>query len=714
VTWAVTGLGMVTSLGEDTDSSFAAFCRGDTGRHPLRAFDPTRYRVRNAYERDDRAGGVDVPGRATRWLCAAVRQALSQAGLDTPQRRGRLRIPVVVGTGLAEQRSVELWATGRAAVALDELHFARAVAAATGLPHTVTIVNACAASLYALATGTDLLRLDDADAVVVAGTDAISESMFGLLDRVNAKPPTEVRPFDVDRQGVVLGEGAAAVVVEPVHRARSRGATMLAAVRGVGTSCDAYHLTAPHPGGVARAFRDAHDRAGVKPADIDLVLAHGTGTLLNDETEAQVLREVFGGHRPLVTALKSLIGHTSGGSGLMSLVTAVRSLRTGQVPPTRGHTTPIPQISDFPVVTGQALRAPVGTAQVNAFGFGGVNAVTVLDREVPADPDPTPAYGCEVAVTGVGLQIPGVASIDELLARVDAGAALTPGPFDPAAVLGRRGLRYKDRATLLALCAAARALTAAGLYEPSAGGCIPVQGPVRDGFGVVVSTELALVETVGRVVGTIHAGGVTQTSPMDLPNASGNVASAQVAIWFRLGGLNLTLSAGPTSGIDALYHAAAAIRAGRADRMLVVGVEPADGAAVRLLRDTARRHGEPDPVPFEGAAAVVLEALDAARDRAAATLAQLDSYVRTPALDPAAVPPDWLWAPPCAGHPAGPASPPAGALSTAIGEASGAYGVVQCVAAVARLAGTHRRALISAGGCWGADYASLGLRGTPR
>jgi 3-oxoacyl-(acyl-carrier-protein) synthase len=716
MTWAITGMGLVSSLGEDADSSFAAFCAGATSRHPLRAFDPTRYRVQYAYERDDRDGGTDVPGRATRWLCEAIRQAVAQAGLDTPARRGRLRIPVLIGTGLAEQRSVELWASGQADSSLSQLHFAGAVETATGLAPTVTLVNACAASLYALAVGTDLLLVEEADAVVVAGTDALSESMFGLLDRVNGEPPTEVRPFDADRKGVILGEGAAAVVIEPASRARSRGATALAGLRGVGTSCDAHHLTAPLADGVRRAFHDGYRRAGVDPVDVDLVLAHGTGTLLNDQTEAEVLRDVFDDHRPLVTALKSLIGHTSGGSGLMSLVTAVHSLRAGQVPPTRGHTTPIPPISDFPVVTGSARRAPLSIAQVNAFGFGGVNAVALVDRAAPDHPaDPPAAPEADVAITAIGLEIPGGATVDALLAAADAGAPVPRGTFDPAATLGRRGLRYKDRATLLALCAAARALTSAGLVTPTDGICPPVRGPVHERFGVVVSTELGLVETVCRVAGAIHAGGVAETSPMDLPNASGNVASAQVAIWFRLGGLNLTLSAGPTSGVDALHHAATAIRAGRADRMLVIGVEPADEAAVRLLTDTARRHGAAEPPPaFDGAAAVVLEGAGAARDRGAPILARLGGYARHRDLAALSVPAGWRWASPCAGHGDSPAADrPASGLRTAIGEASGAYGVVQCVVEAARTAGSGGNAVIGAGGCWGADYATLQLRGTP-
>ncbi len=720
MTWAITGTGLVSSLGGDVTSSFAAYLSGDTSLHPLRVFDPSRYRVRVAYELDDRPDGdSDVPGRAGHWLVGAIREALVRAGLDDRAKRAGLRIPVLVGTGLAEQRSLELWRTAGADLGLDDLHFAGVVARETGLRHTLTIVNACAASLYALAVGTDLLALGEADAVVVAGTDALSETMFGLLDRVNMNPPGEVRPFDADRQGVILGEGAAAVVIEPVERARARRATPLATLRGVGTSCDAHHVTAPLREGVRRAFREAHRRAGVTPDEIDVVMAHGTGTFLNDLTEAQVLGDVFddASRRPVVTALKSLIGHTSGPSGLMSLVTAIESLRTGKVPPTRNHANPIDEIRDFQVVTGEACERPLRTAQVNAFGFGGVNAVSVLDRELEPAREPA-GTGRAVALTGVGVEIPGVGSLPDLLALTETGTALPDTEFDPAAVLGRRGLRYKDRATLLGLCAAHKALAAAGLSAlPDGAG---------ESFGVVVATELALVETVCRVVETIHTGGVRETSPMDLPNASGNIAAAQIAIWYGLAGLSLTVSSGPTSGLDALYHAAAAIRAGRSDRILVVGVEPGDQQSLRLLRNTARRHGE-DPQrlrAFDGACAVVLEADDLVTSRGVTPLGWVGDYVRHTWVDDA---PDTtgVWALPCLGHNGAEREADAAvqlrgmkpdhvlSLSPTIGEASAAYGVLQYAAAATRVANGAPEAVVSAGGCWRGEFASLRLRRDP-
>lgn len=374
---------MQASIGADRDACYAALCAGVSGARPLQVFHAARYGVQHAYEIDDRpAGGGDRPGRATRWLTRCVRSCMAEAA-PTPGRLGR--VAVLVGTGLRELRSVELWWTQGFGLSAHELHFGAALRTALpGCAPALTLCNACSASLFALGLGTDLLALDEADAVVVAGTDALTESMVGLADRANPDKPERVRPFERERRGVLLGEGAAAVLLEPVERAAARGRRPLALVRGVGLSCDAFHETAPDPLGVERAMRDAHHRAQLGPEDIDLLVAHGTGTALNDDNEVRVLRAVFGTHagRPLITALKSMTGHTSGASGLMSVVIAVECLRHATIPPIVGLTTPLPGGEGLDFVCGRARRRHVRTAQVDAFGFGGVNAVAILEEAV--------------------------------------------------------------------------------------------------------------------------------------------------------------------------------------------------------------------------------------------------------------------------------------------------------------------------------------------
>ncbi|MFD3875207.1 beta-ketoacyl-[acyl-carrier-protein] synthase family protein [Streptomyces sp. NPDC058623] len=376
-----TGLGAVASIGNGVDEVFDALCAGRSGRAELRGFDRTRFRAQHAYEIDDRpAPGTDEPGRATRWLIAAVAEAARGAGLGEDLSD----VPILIGTGLRELRSAELrWRDG-ADFDMAGLHFGTALRERFGAVRTHTFSNACSASLYALALGSDLLAAGEAQTVIVAGVDTLTESMYGLLDRVHMEAPDVLRPFDRDRKGVLMGEGAAAVVLRRADTANGTPASgpVRGRLRSVHVNCDGYHVTAPDRNGIADAVRGAHREAGVKPQDIGLVMLHGTGTLLNDEAEAAAIGDVFGAEAgtPLMTALKSMTGHTSGGSGLLSLIVALKALESGRIPPTVGLREPIDEAAEFRLVRDRAVEAQAVLAQVDAFGFGGVNAVAIVER----------------------------------------------------------------------------------------------------------------------------------------------------------------------------------------------------------------------------------------------------------------------------------------------------------------------------------------------
>lgn len=375
MTWDITGLGAIASVGTDPAGIFDALCAGRTGLSELHAFDLDKFRAHWAYEIDDRTGpGPDQPLRATRWLTDAVAQALAGAGLDADPSA----YPVLVGTTLREQRSAELWWRYGTPLNPADLHFGTALRKRFGTARTFTFANACAATLYALGLATDLIELDQADTVVVAGSDSITESAFGVLDQVQTSIPEVLRPFDKARGGMLMGEGAVAVVVQRRGTGSRRPCAVL---RGVSMNCDASHPTAPGRRTIGEAVRDAHRRAELKPEEIDLVMLHGSGTQLNDQVEAAALTDVFAGTgaAPLLTAVKSMTGHTLGGSGLLSLVMAVLCLQRGVVPPVLGLTDPIDEAEGLRLVRDRAVRAELGTAQVDAFGFGGINAVAILE-----------------------------------------------------------------------------------------------------------------------------------------------------------------------------------------------------------------------------------------------------------------------------------------------------------------------------------------------
>lgn len=375
----ITGAAMLTAQGAGRADVFARLCDGQSGVAPLRYLDPAHFRCQHAYQIKDEAqvaGGA--PLRSSAWLAAVIRDAVAEARLDVRASR----VVVLVGSGLREQASLELWATSGAGLSLANWDYRAIVQDALGAPVPVyTIVNACSATLHCLAMGRDMLTLDQADAVIVAGADSISASMYGLLDRANSTPPEAIQPFDQHRKGVLMGEGAAAVVLQRQDGRASPDAA-LARLSAAEMNCDAQHETAPALAGIEAVIRLAHSKAGLSPSQIDLIMAHGTGTPLNDSVESEALARVFGdaSGTVMLSGIKAMTGHTAGPSGLISLVCALEILRTGSVPPTPSLTEPIAAARRFDVVIAARHGQSLSRIQIDAFGFGGVNAVAIIER----------------------------------------------------------------------------------------------------------------------------------------------------------------------------------------------------------------------------------------------------------------------------------------------------------------------------------------------
>lgn len=371
MTALIAGSAVRTCLGSGAET-FAALLRGEHGAGPLRHDESSKLNVFAGYHAYD--GDPVQPYRAGRLLSECVRRAAGQARVDAT----RERVIALVGTGLRELSAVEEWALTGAPVAPRRLHFGDVVREALpGVADVITIANACSAGGHALALAQDLVELGEADCVVVGGADAMTRSMLAMIGKVAPGRTARVRPFDRDRDGVLLGEGAAALVVVP----ESRHGERLARVVGTGLSCDAHSLTAPDVEGIVRSMRDAFDRTGRDPADVDLVVAHGTATMLNDPVECTALREVVlgGGGDPLVTAVKGALGHTSGSAALINVDVAMRCLATGVVPQVTGLRDVLNEGAGLRFAVGEPVRLTPRLIQVNAFGFGGVNAVSLLE-----------------------------------------------------------------------------------------------------------------------------------------------------------------------------------------------------------------------------------------------------------------------------------------------------------------------------------------------
>jgi 3-oxoacyl-[acyl-carrier-protein] synthase II len=344
-------------------------------------------------------------GRCSAMALGAARMAVTDASLDAPGIAGP-RTAVVLGTTMGEaQILAELdreWILGgpkavsralipRYGSTLLPIHVARALGA-QGM--VLTLPAACAAGNYAIGFAADLIRAGRADVVVTGAAELLQELQFSGFVRLAAMAQERCQPFDLNRQGLLLGEGAGILILESERHAMAREARVLAEVGGYGLSCDAYHITRPHPeaAGSVSAMRAAIERSGLRPTDVDFINAHGTGTKHNDAAEAKVVREVFGeGARANVpiSSMKSMLGHCMGAASALEAIGCVFTIQHGIYPPTIGYETPDPDC-DLDIVANVARRGKSDVVLNNALAFGGYNAVTLFARQGVLPP-PRPA-----------------------------------------------------------------------------------------------------------------------------------------------------------------------------------------------------------------------------------------------------------------------------------------------------------------------------------
>ena len=411
----VTGLGAITPLGNDVASTWESAVKGESGAGPITHFDASKFKTQfacevkgfNAAEHFDRKK-VRTLDLYAQYALVAARQAIAESGIDA-ESVDHDRVGVIFAAGIGGLHTFEEEAgyyalTGGEQGPKYNPFFIPKMIADIAAGHismdygfrgpNFGIVSACASSTNAIIDAFNYIRLGMADAVVTGGAEAAIypagvggfNSMHALSTR-NDSPTTASRPFSASRDGFVMGEGSACLILEELEHAKARGAKIYAEVVGGGMSADAYHLTATHPEGLGAklVMTNALKDAGLKPEDIDYINVHGTSTPVGDISESKAIKEVFGEHayKLNISSTKSMTGHLLGAAGAIEALFCVKTIENGIVPPTINHEEGDndPEIDyDLNYTFGQAQKRDVKVALSNTFGFGGHNASLIVKK----------------------------------------------------------------------------------------------------------------------------------------------------------------------------------------------------------------------------------------------------------------------------------------------------------------------------------------------
>jgi nodulation protein E len=392
---AVTGLGVICAIGKNTAEVWESLRNGRTGIGPLTIADTARLRFSNVAEVHDydpknhfTSSQVDHLDRFAQFALIAAREAARDSGIvwndDLRERGAIVTGSGIGGQGTQDQGFLDVYARGRERV--HPLTIPRTMANA-GASHismefgltgpAFTLSTACSSSNHAFGLALQLIRSGGAEIAFAGGSEApLSFGMLKAWEAMRVIAPDTCRPFSRDRRGMILGEGAGMLMLEPLDAARARGAHIYAELAGVGMSADAHHITQPASAGPVRAMREALRDAGLQPEQIGYINAHGTGTIGNDVTETRAIREVFGAaaEKLPISSTKSMHGHALGAAGAIEAVASLLAMKHGVLPPTANFNERDPEC-DLDFIPNTARPARVEAALSNSFAFGGLNAV---------------------------------------------------------------------------------------------------------------------------------------------------------------------------------------------------------------------------------------------------------------------------------------------------------------------------------------------------
>lgn len=404
----ITGMGMVSPLGNNLATTWAAMMRGECAVEPITKFDTTGFPCTVAAFVKDFDPTQYMDKRDARRMAsflhfavAAAQEAMADAGLDM-SREDPERVGIEIGSAIGGADVVEGERLNLEQQGLKKVNPATIPALLINMPGCYIAINnnirgpvnasvtACATGISGIGEGMRRIVWGDADVMLAGGTEsAITPLTVGAFGRLTAltkrsdTPKKAITPFDANRDGTVVGEGAGVVVLESLEHAQARGARILAEVKGYALTSDAFHISSPRDDGSSqvRAMRRALQDGGLEPQQVDYIGAHGTGTPLNDAIETKAIKMVLGeaAYDVAISSIKSMTGHTLGAAGALSAIATVKAMHTGYLPPTINLETPDPEC-DLDYIPNEPRQAGVKVAMVNGFGFGGQNASIVLQK----------------------------------------------------------------------------------------------------------------------------------------------------------------------------------------------------------------------------------------------------------------------------------------------------------------------------------------------
>ncbi|MBR3638166.1 MAG: beta-ketoacyl-[Lachnospiraceae bacterium] len=641
----VTGLGMVNAIGANVEECWKNALEGKTGIDHVKSVDADKCYANLGAEIDFEIPKNDEVDRVSVLCLMASKEAFEDSGIEGSIQDAS-RFGVIMGSCVGGVVSIENYITnGEKTEDINKMTIspiANNVATAFGAKGVITNVgNACAAGAISVAYACELIRAGVADAFIVGGADAFASVPFAGFTALHALSENPCSPFN-HSNGITLGEGAGAMIVESYEHAMARGAKIYCDVLAAGISSDAHHITAPRPDGIGQmyAINRAIDMSGLERSDIGYVNAHGTGTAKNDEAEFLSLHTIFdnAGGNLAVSSVKSMVGHCLGAAGAIEAVYSIKALTEGMVPPTIGYSEEDlealkEKAGDIDFMPNNAKAKELKAVMSNNFAFGGSNASVIFAKDA-GEVKETENDGV-VYITGLGIVSPLGNGVENYVNQINANAKVEGASAKSA--VGKEDFdkfdikmaffRKLDNFSLFQVVSGLEALKEAG---------IELEEGKEEDYGMIIGTGDGPLTTVYEFEDHIAKEGNENGSAFNFPNTVYNAAGGYLSIKTGLRGYNVTVTNGAQSGLQSVAYAFHEIRQNRAQGMLATGTDENSAVMEKLYgqlglvaADEAKLYGGTGMTLSDGSVSVALENAASAEKHGRKKYARVAGYGMT-------------------------------------------------------------------------------------